>query len=69
MILQKNMGLADRVIRPALASAIIGAYTSGKLKHATAGKILLGVAGMFMLTSALGSCPLYQALGLSTKSR
>ena len=63
--MEKNMGLADRIIRPALAAGFVGLFASGKVSG-TAGKILLGLSGMFVLTSLFGSCPVYQALGVST---
>ena len=62
---EKNMGIADRIIRPTLAIGIIAAYATGKVKGATAIG-LLGLATMFTVTSAFGSCPVYQAFGVDT---
>ena len=59
------MGLADRIIRSALAAGFVGLFASGKVSG-TAGKILLGLSGMFVLTSLFGSCPVYQVLGVDT---
>ncbi len=65
MHIEKNMGLADRIIRPTLAIVMVAAYATGKVRGA-AGIGLLGLATMFSLTSALGSCPVYQAMGIDT---
>ncbi|MBS1607906.1 MAG: DUF2892 domain-containing protein [Bacteroidetes bacterium] len=63
--MKKNMGSADRVIRILIAVVIAGLYFS-KLISGTAAIILLIIAGIFLLTSLLGSCPLYSVLGIST---
>ncbi len=65
MELSKNMGTADRLIRPALAAGIIAAYASGKLKGKVAGG-LLAFAAIFLATSAIGWCPGYAAIGADT---
>ncbi len=65
MTIEKNMGLADRIIRPTLAAAIVTAYASSKVKGAT-GIGLLALATVFTITSTVGWCPLYQALGIDT---
>lgn len=63
--MEKNMGFADRIIRPTLAAVIVAAYASGKVKG-IAGIGLLALATMFAVTSAFGSCPVYQAVGVDT---
>jgi hypothetical protein len=65
MHFEKNMGLADRIIRPTLAIGMIAAFATGKVKGA-AGIGLLGLATMFTVTSVFGSCPVYQALSVDT---
>lgn len=65
--MKKNMGIADRIIRPAVAAGFIGLFTSGKVSG-TAGKVLLCLSGIFILTSLFGSCPVYQALSVDTIS-
>ncbi len=62
---EKNMGLADRIIRPSIAFGIIAGVALGKLNGIT-GYALLGIAGVFLITSAFGSCPVYQALRIDT---
>jgi hypothetical protein len=63
--MEKNMGIADRLIRPSLAIAFVGLYMADKVTGTT-GKLLLALSGMFLITSAFGSCPVYQALGVDT---
>lgn len=65
MELERNMGTADRLIRPTLAAGFIAAYASGKVRG-VAGTILLTLAGIFILTSFTGSCPLYSALDINS---
>jgi hypothetical protein len=65
MHFEKNMGLADRIIRPTLAIGMIATFATGKVKGA-AGIGLLGLATMFTVTSVFGSCPIYQALNVDT---
>lgn len=60
-----NMGNADRIIRPLLAIAFIALYFTGTVTG-TLGIVLLVLAGVFLLTSVVGMCPLYSLLGIST---
>lgn len=59
------MGSADRIIRILIAVVITGLYFS-KIISGTIGIVLLVVAGVFLLTSIVGSCPLYSVLGIRT---
>jgi len=59
------MGTVDRTIRILLA-AIFGYLYFGGIVTGTAGILLVGLAGVFVLTSLIGSCPLYQLLGFNT---
>lgn len=62
----KNMGSADRLIRIVLAGAVAALYFAGQITGMAA--VVLGVfAAVFVLTSAVGTCPLYAPLGISTK--
>lgn len=63
--MKKNMGSADRVIRVLMALVIAGLYFS-KIISGTVAIVLLVVAGIFLLTSLIGSCPLYSVLGIRT---
>ncbi len=65
-MLKKNMGTIDRAVRIIVALVIFGLYFLGTISG-TLGAILLVIAVVFILTSLLSSCPLYTAIGLSTK--
>jgi hypothetical protein len=63
--MKKNMGMVDRGIRVALALVVAILYFSGQISGVAA--IVLGVlAVIFLLTSALGFCPLYLPFNIST---
>jgi len=63
--MKNNMGNADRVIRIVLAALAIGLYFTGTITG-TIGIVLLVLAGVFLLTGFIGTCPLYMPFGLST---
>lgn len=66
--MKKNMGTADRVIRTIIAIVIAVLYFAGTISGAVAA--VLGIfALVFLLTSAVGFCPLYGPLGISTKKK
>lgn len=67
MELHQNMGLADRIIRPVLAGAIIAASAAGKIKGPLETGLLL-LSGVFLITAATGSCPAYEAAGIDSMS-
>lgn len=59
------MGLTDRIIRTLVAIAIVILFFT----HVVTGiwaTILLIIAGIFIITSAIGFCPMYQILMIST---
>jgi len=62
----KNMGTVDRIVRALLAVAVAALYFTGQISGVAA--IVLGIlAVVFLVTSALGFCPLYAPLHLSTR--
>ena len=63
--MKKNMGNTDRIIRIILAAFIVVLFFT-KVLTGTLGIVLLVVAGIFVLTSLIGLCPLYLPFGLST---
>ncbi len=68
MTITKNMGLADRLIRAALAVAVAVLILTGVLAGTAA--IVLGiVGGVFLLTAIVGVCPLYLLVRISTRRR
>ena len=62
------MGSADRLIRVLVAIAIVVLYFTHQLSGTTA-IILLILAGVFILTSLIGFCPLYLPFGISSRKK
>lgn len=60
-----NMGKADRILRPLLAIVFIALYFTGTVTG-TLGIVLLVLAAVFILTSVVGTCPLYSLFGIRT---
>ena len=66
--MKTNMGTLDRILRVVVAVVIAVLYFTGQLSGVAA--VVLGVlAVVFVLTSAVGTCPLYRPFGLSTRRR
>lgn len=63
--MNKNMGLADRIIRSLIAVIFIILYTTG-IVPGTPGIILIILAVVFLLTSLISFCPLYLPFRLNT---
>lgn len=63
--MKTNMGSQDKTIRIILA-IIIAVLFFTKIISGTIAIVLLVVAGIFILTSLIGYCPLYSLLGIST---
>ena len=64
----RNESTLDRTVRLVLGAAAI--VWAGMLGWSTAGGIVLVVLGAVLLvTAAIGFCPLYRLLGLSTARR
>jgi len=66
--MKNNMGTIDRVIRILIATLVIVLYFTNIITG-TLGIILLVVAGVFILTSILGFCPLYMLIDINTRSK
>lgn len=64
----KNMGTVDRAVRTLLAVVIAVLYFTGQISGTAA--VVLGIlAVVFLLTSAVGTCPGYLPFGISTRGR
>ncbi|MGB7527187.1 YgaP family membrane protein [Sphingobacterium cellulitidis] len=59
------MGSQDKLIRIIIAIIIAILYFTNVISG-TLAIVLLVVAGIFILTSIIGICPLYSILGIST---
>jgi hypothetical protein len=66
--MKKNMGTTDKVIRILVAVIILVLYFTHVISG-TLAVILLILAGVFIVTSLLGLCPLYLPFGLSTMKK
>lgn len=66
--MKTNMGNADRIIRIILAVLFIGLSTTGTVSGIT-NIVLLALAVVFLITSIVGTCPLYMPFGISTCTR
>ena len=62
------MGTIDKVIRILIAAVIVILYATDII-YGIPGIILLILAGIFIVTSVIGYCPLYQPLKIDTKGK
>ena len=62
----KNMGITDRFLRIAAAIGMLLLSYSGIISG-TLSIVTYVVAGVFVITSLAGTCPLYIPLGIKTK--
>ncbi|HNW74959.1 MAG: DUF2892 domain-containing protein [Bacteroidales bacterium] len=63
--MKKNMGTTDKIIRIVIA-VLFAVLFFTKAVTGVAGIILLVLAAVFILTSLIGSCPLYLPFGINT---
>jgi hypothetical protein len=66
--MKKNMGTIDKVIRILVAVVVAVLYFSHVITG-TLGIILLILAGVFVLTTLIGFCPLYLPFRLNTTKK
>ena len=63
--MKKNMGNIDRGIRIGIAIVVSVLFFTNVISGIFA-YIMLGLSGVFVLTSLVGFCPLYTLFGAST---
>ena len=63
--MKHNMGNVDRVVRIMIAAVIAVLYFTNTVSG-TLGYVSLAVGAIFLLTSLVGSCPLYSLFGITT---
>ena len=63
-----NMGNTDRSIRVVVAIVVGVLYFTGQVTG-TMGIVALVLAAVFVLTSLVGTCPLYLPFGIRTNSK
>lgn len=66
--MKKNVGTTEKVIRILIAAIFIVLFAT-KVIAGTLGIVLLAVAGIFILTSLIGWCPIWAALGVNTTGK
>ncbi len=66
--MKQNMGLIDKVIRILVAVVVIALYFAHVISGVLA-IILLILAGIFILTSLIGICPLYMPFRINTAKK
>jgi hypothetical protein len=64
--MKKNMGGVDKVVRILAAVVVLVLYFTSVISG-TLAIILLILAGILVLTSVIGFCPIYLPFGLSTR--
>jgi hypothetical protein len=64
--MKNNVGTIDKVIRILVAVVVVVLYFTHVISG-TLGIILLALAAVFVVTTILGFCPIWQILGLSTR--
>lgn len=63
--MKTNVGNVDKVIRILLAVVFASLYFTNTVSG-TVAYVVLGLAGVFLITSLVGFCPLYALVGLNT---
>jgi esterase/lipase len=63
--MRKNMGNTDRLIRILISVVLVGLNLGGVLTG-TLALVSWVLAGIFVLTSVVGFCPLYTLFGINT---
>lgn len=63
--MKKNMGSTDKVVR-VIVAIMVALLVYFQIVTGTLAYILIAVATIFVLTSAVGFCPLYSLFGLNT---
>jgi hypothetical protein len=63
--MKQNIGKIDKIIRIIIALVFSGLYSTGTVTGGF-GFVLLILGAALILTSIIGSCPIYLPFGLST---
>lgn len=67
--MKKNMGNTDRIIRLIVAAVLLIIAFATNLTSGMVSYILVALAGIFILTSMISSCPLYLPFGINTRPK
>jgi len=66
--MKQNVGSIDKVVRIIVAILFSTLYFTG-IVSGVFGYLLLGLGAIFILTSVIGTCPLYLPFGLSSSKK
>ena len=66
--MKKNVGTIDKAIRILVALVVVALYFTNVISGVLA-IVLLALAAVFVVTSLLSFCPIWLALGLSTRKK
>jgi Protein of unknown function (DUF2892) len=66
--MKANMGTIDKAVR-ILAAIVVAVLYFTNVISGTLAIVLLVLAGVFILTSVVGVCPLYLPFGISTNKK
>lgn len=66
--MKKNIGTVDTIVRLIAAIVLVILYFNG-IVSGVLGVVLLVVAGVFLVTSMIGYCPLYVLFKISTRRK
>lgn len=64
--MKKNMALGDRILRFVVAIVLVVLFFTASVS-APWNYLMLGIGIIFILTSLIGSCPLYTLFGIDTR--
>src|SRR4051812_3141267 len=65
-VMKQNMGTGDRLIRIGIAFVFAALYFTGVVTNDILSMTLWVIGIIFIMTSAIGFCPLYTLLGIKT---
>jgi hypothetical protein len=64
----KNMGNIDRIFRILVALVVVALSVTGRI-HGVLAIVLLVFSAVFLVTSFVSWCPIYQPFGISTRGK
>ena len=64
--MKKNVGSVDKIVRIIIAIAAGYFAYNGGFESAWVGYALYAVAAIMLLTTLIGTCPIYSVLGMGT---
>jgi hypothetical protein len=64
--MKKNLGILDRIVRFIIAIVIGYLFFTNQINGGL-GIVLMVIAGVFLITSLVSTCPIYMLLGWSSR--